>query len=67
MASIQHPIIKKRQKHYRPCEIIFVGLAVTVFDPPIVRPYLDLAKEEYDRETKKGVAEIRRISGAEAD
>ena len=51
MASIQHPIIKKRQKHYRPCEIIFVGLAVTVFNPIMVN-YTDLATKEYDRKTK---------------
>ena len=49
MKQFQYAAIKERQKPFKPSEIHFLGLGVTHFNPPLLRPCDKIVADEFEQ------------------
>jgi hypothetical protein len=47
MFQVHHRLIKERERPFRPSQIKFLGFGISRFNPPLTRPCIDYAEEEY--------------------
>ena len=59
MLQVHHLLIKEREKPFRPTRIKLLAWGIQSFNPPLTRPYISYAEEEYKKITNTEVAKLR--------
>lgn len=67
MAEVIEAVLRARFKHFLPSQIFFLGMAITQYNPVMMRPFLEYAKKEYDNATKTEAQKLNNKLSAEAD
>ena len=67
MFQIHHLLLKEREKPFRPTKIKLLAWGIQRFNPPLTRPYIDYATDEYKTITNAEVAKMRTKLFKEAD
>ena len=64
---MHHRLIKEREKPFRPTRIKLLAWGIQSFNPPLTRPCIDYAKEEYKSITDAEGGKLRAKLNKEAD
>ena len=67
MVSVEHAIINDRQQAFRACVVKVLIMGVTIYNPPLMRPFLEVAMKEYNKKTTVEEQKLRNKLSAEAD
>ena len=59
MFQVHHKTIKERERNFRPTRIKLLVWGIQRFNPPLTRPYIDYATEEYKKTTDSEANKLR--------
>ena len=59
MFQVHHILIKEREKPFRPTNIKLLAWGIQKFNPPLTRPCIDYATEEYKMITNSEAGKFR--------